>query len=470
MINKKYSFLGKLLLVFLLCLPFSCKDNGEDVIARDSPVLVSTHPAENAKISPEIKSVSLVFDRKIQLIDVSKITLNQKPVKGASASDKTLTVSLELEGLTDYRLSLDKGAIMAVLGVSNQKEITLAFSTEQGENKPDPDPDPDPNSLVTKNPSPEAVKLYNFLKENYGKKIISGAVANVDWNIKEAEWVHKHTDKYPALNGFDYIHIHTNWVNYNDTKIVEDWWKNNGIVNCMWHWNVPVSQGSTSYAFYTSPHLNDQGKDEGTTFDISKAVQEGTYENGIVKADMEKIADRLLLLKNKNIPVIWRPLHEAAGGWFWWGAKGAAPCKALWKLMFETFEAKGLNNLIWVWTAEPNDNAWYPGDEYVDIVGRDLYNKPKASDVLVEYNTLKNRYPNKMVTLSEFGNVAKITDQLNAGATWSWFMSWYDYNRTNNTGSSAFNSEEHQYANAAYWKATFENDKVISRDQMPSLK
>jgi hypothetical protein len=53
--------------------------------------------------------------------------------------------------------------------------------------------------------------------------------------------------------------------------------------------------------------------------------------------------------------------------------------KDLWRLMFETFEAKGLNNLIWVWTAEPNDNAWYPGDEYVDIVGRDVYGKPAAA-------------------------------------------------------------------------------------------
>jgi len=91
-----------------------------------------------------------------------------------------------------------------------------------------------------------------------------------------------------------------------------------------------------------------------TDFDITKALQEGTRENEIIKADLEELAGYLLLLKQKNIPVIWRPLHEAAGKWFWWG-KDAASYKRLWKLVYETFKQKGLNNLIWVWTSETND-------------------------------------------------------------------------------------------------------------------
>ncbi|MDR2805817.1 MAG: glycoside hydrolase family 26 protein, partial [Dysgonamonadaceae bacterium] len=184
----------------------------------------------------------------------------------------------------------------------------------------------------------------------------------------------------------------------------------------------------------------------------------------------EKVADYLLLLKQKNIPVIWRPLHEAAGGWFWWGAKGAQPCKELWIIMFNFFQEKGLNNLIWVWTAEPNDNGWYPGDEYVDIIGRDIYNKTGANGMLGEYNALKVRFPGKIIALSECGNVAGITEQWNAGATWSWFMAWYDYERTNNLSGEAFNSETHQHTNATYWKNAFANEKVISRGEMPSLK
>jgi mannan endo-1,4-beta-mannosidase len=138
--------------------------------------------------------------------------------------------------------------------------------------------------------------------------------------------------------------------------------------------------------------------------------------------------------------------------------------------MFETFEAKGLNNLIWIWTAEPNDDAWYPGNEYVDMIGRDIYNKTAANQLTDEYKALKKRYPDKIITLSECGNVAGITEQWNAGATWSWFMPWYDYTRTNNPNGSDFNSESHQYMSIADWNNAFANPNVISRGSMPALK
>jgi mannan endo-1,4-beta-mannosidase len=451
----------KLLLLLVLSMSFACSganSNEDDEPDEVAPALVSTTPANNATVSPSTNSVDFVFDREIVILNKTKITLNGQSVSDATVSGNTLTAQLgHLDAKTNYTVTIAKSEIKAKIGKVNPEAISLTFTTGELPFI----------TLVVKNPSPEAVKLYNFLQENYGKKIISGTVANVNWNTNEADWVFQHTGKYPALNGFDYIHSYANWVDYANTKVVEDWWNNKGIVNCLWHWNVPRSQGSNDYAFYTK---TGEHAADGTSFDISKAVQEGTYENGIVKADLEKIANHLLLLKNKNIPVLWRPLHEAAGGWFWWGAKGAEPCKALWKLMFETFAAKGLNNLIWVWTAEPNDNAWYPGDEYVDIVGRDIYNKTAANQLIDEYNTLKNRYPNKMVTLSECGNVAGISEQLNAGAYWSWFMPWYDYERTNAPSGSAFKSEAHQYADATYWKNAFNNSKVITRDQMPSFK
>ncbi|GHT83422.1 hypothetical protein FACS189467_8890 [Bacteroidia bacterium] len=322
--------------------------------------------------------------------------------------------------------------------------------------------------LVVANLSVEAVKVYNYLAEIAGNKIISGTMANVNWNINEAEWVHRHTGKYPALNSFDYIHIYANWAAsiYNNTGVIENWWNSKGLVTICWHWNVPLSQGNSNYAFYTKKG----NASEYTEFDISKAVQDGTYENGIVKADLNKVAENLLKLQQKNIPVLWRPLHEAAGGWFWWGAKGAEPLKTLWKMMFETFEAKGLNNLIWVWTAEPNDADWYPGDEYVDIVGRDIYNKSAAAAMLSEYNTLKTRFPNKLITLSECGNVAKIADEWNAGAKWLWFMPWYDYDRTKSTTGDDFAKTAHQHANIEFWNNAFALPNVVSRDEMPDLK
>ena len=115
-------------------------------------------------------------------------------------------------------------------------------------------------------------------------------------------------------------------------------------------------------------------KPDETTFDAANATVEGTWENKVFTSDMAAVAGYLKLLKDAGIPVLWRPFHEAAGKWFWWG-KDAASHKAMWIAMFNYFKAQGLDNLIWVWTTETGDEDWYPGDQYVDIIGRDIYSK-----------------------------------------------------------------------------------------------
>ena len=197
-----------------------------------------------------------------------------------------------------------------------------------------------------------------------------------------------------------------------------------------------------------------------TEFDLKNATVEGTWEKAFVDYDLANLAAYLKLLKDADIPVLWRPLHEAAGGWFWWGIDAEA-FKALWKYMFNYLKAEGFDNLIWVWTSQTGDDNWYPGDEYVDIVGRDLYGDNAAS-CANNYTTLFNKYSNKIVTLSECGwseytnsRIANISEQWESGAKWSWFMPWYD-------GSDAVN----KHADEAWWKAAMELDYVITRDKV----
>ena len=197
-------------------------------------------------------------------------------------------------------------------------------------------------------------------------------------------------------------------------------------------------------------------------------------------SDIDKISEYLKLLKNKNIPIVWRPLHEASGNigvfqggeaWFWWGAAGAESYKKLWRLMFTRMtELHGLNNLIWVWTSQVVDSDWFPGDDYVDIVGRDLYNEVNTKAIAGQFNQLQNYYPGKPVALSECGSVATFSAQWSAGAKWSWFMPWYDYNRTLNPGDDLFHMEEHMHASATWWKDAFDQPYVIARDGLPNFK
>ncbi|RZM22445.1 MAG: hypothetical protein EOO88_29415 [Pedobacter sp.] len=304
-------------------------------------------------------------------------------------------------------------------------------------------------TLVTPNPSFEANKLYQFLKENYGKQVLSGVMTLNSFD--ETKWLKDNTGKEPAIIGLDFMHCNRGYTWYDNKAPVNDaktYWAKNGIPVLLWHWRDP---SRTTEEFYSNK----------TTFDISKINDPASTEYKAILADIDYVAGLLKELQVAKVPVIWRPLHEAGGGWFWWGAKGAAPCKKLYQLMYDRMVSyHQLNNLIWVWTREPNDEAWYPGDAYVDIIGRDIYKEGDHGSQLAEFNAMNTLYGSKkMITLSECGSIPDVDNLTKDAAAWSWFMPWYgDYTR-----DSKHNSPE-------LWKKMFASSYVITLDEMPSLK
>jgi mannan endo-1,4-beta-mannosidase len=140
---------------------------------------------------------------------------------------------------------------------------------------------------------------------------------------------------------------------------------------------------------------------------------------------MDVIAKELLILQAANIPVIWRPLHEADGGWFWWGAYGPESCIELYRLMFDRYtKVHKLRNLIWLWNSVTP--SWYPGADVVDILGYDSY--PAIGDhgpVDTQYQELiALGNDTKMVTLPEVGNIPDPTILKLYHADWSYFVTW----------------------------------------------
>ena len=292
----------------------------------------------------------------------------------------------------------------------------------------------------------------------------------MNWNTNEAQWVYKHTGKWPAINCFDLIHLPFSqpggWIDYSNIKVVEDWHNAGGIVSIMWHWNVPANNGSDWSFYYGS-------EPDKTRFDVRKITDENSSEYKRMIKDIDQVGICLKALQAKGIPVIWRPLHEAGGRWFWWGMDAAA-CRRLWQVMYERFADAGINNLIWVFTPaaawnEPYSKGfdWYPGDEYVDIVGMDVYNQNDAGQCYrLDYKFLADQCPDKMAALTECGNVATISSQWKAGAKWLFFMPWYDYGRTNDPASAAFNDQSHSSASISWWKDAFNCDFVLSREDV----
>lgn len=437
----------------------ACSSKSEEVQDITPPNFVSSIPAEGATNIPSgAKEIKLIFNQQVKVNNSSEIKLNNVSIQKADASVNTLTISAYLEPSTKYELFLPKECIVDSKGTNIKKDLRISFSTKEDIVYT--------GGLVTPNPSKEVQNVFQFLKGAYGKKTISGTMADVNWNAVEAEWVHTQTGKYPALNCVDFIHhifSPSNWIDYNNISVVENWWSSNGLVAAMWHWNVPANNGE--YSFYYGE------KPDQTLFDVRKIFDTNSPEYKLLIKDIDIISGYLKLLQNKNIPVIWRPLHEAAGntnsypggrGWFWWGANGPKPCIELWKIMYDRMtNYHGLNNLIWVWTLQGNDPDWYPGDEYVDIVGTDIYpEKDVHSSQIIQFNKVKEIVNNKkMIALTECGGIPDPNNMFKEGDTWLWFMPWY-----------GGHTRDEKNNGAAYWKTIMDNQYVITREEMPNLK
>jgi mannan endo-1,4-beta-mannosidase len=325
-----------------------------------------------------------------------------------------------------------------------------------------------------------AKRLLNYIADQYGKNIISGQM-DTSWTTNERmdmiARVYTDTGKYPALKGFDFIqHPYPGAPFYNGREqMVEalEWWEGknrmngqepaalllpdnkdvHGIVTFCWHWRVGPER-----EFYT----------ERTKFRIPWENNALDLESADFKAlikDMDIIALLLNELKEKDVPVLWRPFHEAAGGWFWWGASGAEPCIALWEFMHDYFTHKhGLDNLIWVWSME--NAEWYPNPDTVDIVGRDFY-APDHSSQKQEFDRVLAMAGGRkaIVALSENGRIPDPELCIRDGAMWSWFMTWNDFfnsSKGNFWDGEAFNPQEHKMK-------VFHHPAVITLEKLPDL-
>lgn len=284
------------------------------------------------------------------------------------------------------------------------------------------------SSLVNKNSTANTKKLYSFLKDSYGKYVITGQQCDGGINGNEFKAIKNLTGDYPALLGLDLMDYTPSRTAFGaSSSTVEkaiEFANKGGIVTLCWHWNAP-----TEYLYSTAN--NSDGwwggfYTKSSNFDIAK-VMNGQDANGkkLIDRDIKEIAKQLKRLEKAGVPVIWRPLHEASGGWFWWGAQGPDAYKKLWKYLYkELTNTYGCNNLIWVYNGQSAD--WYPGDEYVDIVGEDIYPGNHVYDPQVSRFKQAINYGSKtkITALTENGCIFDIDSAVSINALWCWFMTW----------------------------------------------
>jgi len=312
--------------------------------------------------------------------------------------------------------------------------------------------------LVNANATTSTIKLYNFLLDNYGKKIIAGQTGKAggfgdEYPGREIEHIYNVTGKKPALWNTDFLFkskdVRDRFSTNNFMKEGLDWWKKyegRGIMSIQWHWNM---KGKTDekYAFYA----------KNTTFDIEEAIIENTWEYNKTIVDIDYIAGMLKELQDVNIPVIFRPLHENDGDWFWWGGTiHSKACAELWKLLYHRLvDFHKINNIIWLWNGKLDENT---PKEYIDLVGIDIYSKVHGIHRNEFVKNFKFFEGKKMVVLSENGRIPDIDKCVEHDVWWGYFMTW------NNEFilSEQFNSDE-------YLNSVYNNKYVITMDDLPSF-
>jgi mannan endo-1,4-beta-mannosidase len=157
-----------------------------------------------------------------------------------------------------------------------------------------------------------------------------------------------------------------------------DGYARGAVITMSWHMDNPVS-----------------GKDAWDTTRAVEAILPGGARHADYLARLNKFAAFVGTLRAPSgelVPIVFRPFHEMTGAWFWWGAPHATPAeyRALWRFTIDYLRrTKGLHNLLYAYAPNVGGTLgydhymdFYPGDDYVDVLGFDEYFWPPGSSAV----------------------------------------------------------------------------------------
>jgi mannan endo-1,4-beta-mannosidase len=277
------------------------------------------------------------------------------------------------------------------------------------------------------NATPEARALLKTLCAVSGKGILSGQHNYPNQRDLDTEKVHAITGKYPAIWGSDFGFTDEedkDSIVHRDLMIAEAKKQAaaGSIIYLCWHMLRPTEdepgKPGASWRGSVQARLTDDQWAELITPDTPLHKRWEKY--------MDTAAGYLKQLQDAHIPVLWRPMHENNGGFFWWGGRpGMGGTAQLYREVYARMVyVHHLDNLIWVW----NQNGpapmgeffnFFPGQQYVDVVSYD------------NYRELSDRYYYEMLALAEGRPIAlgevgvpPAAEVLKAQPRWAWFMVW----------------------------------------------
>jgi mannan endo-1,4-beta-mannosidase len=273
---------------------------------------------------------------------------------------------------------------------------------------------------VDKNATRQTINLYHNLKKIVNKGIMFGhqddLAYGVNWKyVPGKSDVKDVAGDYPAVYGFELGRLELDHpVNIDSLPFdkmrgfIKTAYQRGGVVTLSWHLNNPLT-GKTSWD--PAP---------GTV----ASILPGGVKNELYKRWLDKVAQFIVTLKDKNgvpIPVILRLFHELNGNWFWWGKDHCTPeeFKELWHFTISYLrDTKNIHQLLYAFNtdrflSEEDYLIKYPGNDWVDVMGFDIYQRKggsegnkefiHATDTMLTMLTTITAARNKIPALTEFG-------------------------------------------------------------------
>lgn len=240
--------------------------------------------------------------------------------------------------------------------------------------------------------SRETTKLYQNLKDALQKGIMYGHQDDLAYGVK---WKYEPgnsdvkgvTGDYPAVFGFELgrleldQQVNIDSVPFDKMKdFIKTAYRKGAVITLSWHLNNPVT-GKTAW----DPR-------PGTV----DSILPGGSKHELYLSWLKKVGTFLQDLKGDQgeyIPVIFRPFHELNGNWFWWGKDHCTPEAfiSLWRNTVSYLrDSLAIHHLLYAYNtdrfhSEEEYLTKFPGDDWTDIIGFDIYQRQKGDSGNAEF-------------------------------------------------------------------------------------
>ena len=146
--------------------------------------------------------------------------------------------------------------------------------------------------LCNPNANKKTKKIYKYLTEVYGKRVLAGQCTDYGHNT-ETDALYQGLGKYPAVRTFDFIYDSMSFCHgqpsAKDVELAIDWSKEGGLVAFDWHWYAPYDK-SQFYSDKTDFTLSNAVTEENIALlDLSEI--EELYNSGKITVEAFKLAE-----------------------------------------------------------------------------------------------------------------------------------------------------------------------------------